>query len=84
MRVMKVKPFIPARLKVRTEEGAEFVETARVLRETELQDRCLEKRELKRIVKILRRLEMWRDPRLPKSPPLPGRITVSKSSKRDR
>jgi hypothetical protein len=51
---MKIKPFIPARLKVQTEDGEEFVETSRVLREPELRDHCLEKRELKRIMKILR------------------------------
>ena len=44
-RAMKTKPYIPTRLEVRTEDGSEFVETSRVLRDPELQTRCLEKRE---------------------------------------
>ena len=47
------KAFIPARLEVRTEKGSEFVETFRVVREPELQRFCVEKRELRRILKIL-------------------------------
>jgi hypothetical protein len=50
---MKAKSFIPPHLEVRTRDGSEFIETARVLREPELQNDCLEKRELKRIMKIL-------------------------------
>jgi len=42
----KLSRFIPARLKVRTRDGVEFIETARVLRDPELHDHCLEKREL--------------------------------------
>jgi len=55
---MKAKPHIPMRLEVRTEEGSEFMETSRVLREPELQARCLEKRELQRIIKILQRQDV--------------------------
>jgi hypothetical protein len=77
---MKIKAFIPARLKVQTEDGEEFVETSRVLREPELRDHCLEKRELKRIMKILQKLEVLPEQR-PKSAPRPRRTTVSKLSK---
>ena len=59
-------PFIPARLKVQTEDGIEFIETSRVLREPELQDHCLEKRELRRIIKILEKSGV-----LPLQPTLP-------------
>jgi hypothetical protein len=52
---MKIKPFIPIRLKVQTDDGVEFIETDRVFREPALQKRCLEKRELKRIMNILKK-----------------------------
>jgi hypothetical protein len=50
---MQAKPFIPARLEVRTEHGSAFVELSRILRDPDLQDRCLERRELKRVMKII-------------------------------
>jgi len=50
---MHAKPFIPTRLEVRTEHGSAFVEISRILRDPDLQDRCLEKRELKRVMKLL-------------------------------
>jgi len=50
---MRTKPFIPARLEVRTPEGPIFIETAVVLHDPDLQARCLEKRELRRIIKIM-------------------------------
>jgi hypothetical protein len=50
---MKAKPFIPARLEVRTKDGLTLIETFRILREPDLQAQCLEKRELRRIMKIL-------------------------------
>jgi hypothetical protein len=53
---MRAKPFIPTHLKVRGADGSEnFVETARVLRERDLQDSCLEKREFQRILKVLQK-----------------------------
>jgi hypothetical protein len=50
---MHAKPFIPAYLEVRTEHGSDFFELSRILREPDLQDLCLEKRELRRIMKII-------------------------------
>jgi len=50
---MRAKPFIPARLEVLADEGPAFVDVQRILREPELRDRCVEKRELRRIIKIL-------------------------------
>ena len=50
---MHAKPFIPAYLEVRTDYGSMSVETARILRDPDLQARCLEKRELRRIMKII-------------------------------
>jgi hypothetical protein len=50
---MHAKPFIPAHLEVRTEHGSDFFELSRILRDLDLQDRCLEKRELRRMMKIL-------------------------------
>jgi hypothetical protein len=50
---MHAKPFTPAHLEVRTEHGSDFFELSRILREPDLQDCCLEKRELKRVMNIL-------------------------------
>jgi hypothetical protein len=50
---MHAKPFIPAYLEVQTEHGSDFFELSRILREPDLQDLCLEKRELRRIMKII-------------------------------
>ena len=55
---MKTKPYIPTHLKVLTEDGPDFVDTFRVLREPELQERCLERRELRRIMKIVQKRGM--------------------------
>jgi hypothetical protein len=49
----KTKSVIPTRLEVRTEDGSTFIETDRILRDPDLQNRCIEKRELKRIIKIV-------------------------------
>jgi len=80
----KQSRFIPARLKVRTRDGVEFIETSRVLREPELQAHCLEKRELERIMKILQK--SGRPPKQPdpKSNPPPSSPPSPSSSRRRR
>jgi hypothetical protein len=68
----KTKSVIPARLEVRTEDGSTFIETDRIIRDPDLQNRCLEKRELKRIMKIMEErgtLERHPDSAKPKSGP---------------
>jgi hypothetical protein len=78
----KVKPFIPARLEVRTEDGSIFIATSRILRDRDLQDRCLEKRELKRIMKIVQERSTLPE-QSPANSAKPARSpTASSSSKR--
>jgi hypothetical protein len=78
----KVKPFIPARLEVRTEDGSIFIATSRILRDPDLQDRCLEKRELKRIMKILQERGTLPEQVRPKSTQPARRPSTSPSSRR--
>jgi hypothetical protein len=53
--VTKAKPFIPPQMEVRTDDGTTFIATSQILRDPDLQARCVEKRELQRIMKILRK-----------------------------
>jgi hypothetical protein len=78
---MQAKPFIPARLEVRTEHGSAFVELSRILRDPDLQDRCLERRELKRVMKILQERGALPEQARPKPAQPKRRRTSSPSSK---
>jgi hypothetical protein len=79
---MKAKSFIPARLEVRTKDGSTLIATSLILREPDLQARCLEKRELRRIVKILQERSPPPEQRGPKSTKPARSPTASSSSKR--
>jgi hypothetical protein len=78
---MQAKPFIPTRLEVRTEHGSAFVEVSRILRDPDLQDRCLERRELKRVMKILQERGALPEQARPKSAKPKRRRTSSAPSK---
>jgi hypothetical protein len=78
---MHAKPFIPTRLEVRTEQGSAFVEVSRILRDPDLQDRCLERRELKRVMKILQERGALPEQARPKPAQPKRRRTSSPSSK---
>lgn len=52
---MRAKPFIAPQMEVRTDHGTTFIKTAVILSDPELQTRCVEQRELRRIMNILRK-----------------------------
>jgi hypothetical protein len=54
---MKARPFIPPQLEVRTAHGVTLIRTAEILGDPDLQKRCVEQRELKRIMKIVGKQE---------------------------
>jgi hypothetical protein len=57
MGTVRSRPYIPARLEVGTDGGTTFVATTQVVADPDLRARCVEKRELDRIIKILKNRE---------------------------